>query len=154
MDKKHLDNLLKDEYLFLQNAYEDFDKRALLIKGWSITVALGGIGLAFQLKSMSIMVLAGLAALLLWVMEALWKFFQYCSGPRISVIEGYFRGEQEEIFPLQAYTSWFDVFSSSRSWFKEILSNMFLAPVLIPHAPALIVVICLVGWHYVIKSLF
>jgi len=71
MDKKHLDNLLKDEYLFLQNSYQDFDKRALLIIGWSITIALGGIGLAFQLKSMSIMVLAGLAALFLWVMESL-----------------------------------------------------------------------------------
>ncbi|MCF6255417.1 MAG: hypothetical protein L3J98_05705 [Gammaproteobacteria bacterium] len=154
MEKEHLDNLLKDEYLLLQNAYEDFDRRALLIKGWSITVALGGIGLAFQSKSMSIMVLAGLAALFLWVMEALWKFFQYCSGPRISAIEEYFRGESEEIFPLQAYTSWFEVFSSSQSWYKEILSNMFLAPVLIPHAPALIVIASLMSWHYIVGQLF
>ena len=154
MNKEHLDNLLKDEYLLLQNSYEDFDRRALLIKGWSITVALGGIGLAFQTKSISVMFLAGLAAIFLWVMEALWKFFQYCSGPRISTIEEYFRGEAKEIIPLQAYTSWFETFNSSRSWFKEILSNMFLAPVLIPHAPALIVIAFLMVWHYLIESLF
>ena len=29
--------LLKDEYIFLQQMYEDIDKRGLIIKGWKIT---------------------------------------------------------------------------------------------------------------------
>ena len=39
---------LKDEYLLLQNFYEDFDRRALLIKGWSVTVAIAGLTLGFE----------------------------------------------------------------------------------------------------------
>ena len=148
MKNEHLENLLKDEYLLLQTAYEDFDRRSLLIKGWSITIVLGGIGIAFQQESFSIMVLAGLASILFWVMEALWKFFQYCSGPRISEIEQYFRGEIEEIEPIQAYTKWFETFQSSDSYTKEIFSNMFLAPVLITHAPSLVIIGVLVVLHF------
>jgi hypothetical protein len=44
MDKSTKISLLKDEYILLQNFYEEFDQRLLTIKGWSVTVALGAIG--------------------------------------------------------------------------------------------------------------
>jgi len=144
---EHHENLLKEEYFFLQQAYEDFDRRALLIKGWSVTLSLGGIAIAFQEKSIQILLLSGLVALLFWVLEAMWKLFQYCNGTRIQEIESYFRGEIETLTPLQAYSTWFETFRNSKSWSHEIASNMLLGPVVIPHAPAIIVVLILVITH-------
>jgi len=37
-------SFLKDEYLLLQRIYEDFDQRAMTIKGWSATIAVAAIG--------------------------------------------------------------------------------------------------------------
>lgn len=61
---EHQENLLKEEYFFLQQAYEDFDRRALLIKGWSVTLSLGGIVIGFQKRSIQILILSGIASLL------------------------------------------------------------------------------------------
>jgi hypothetical protein len=47
MDEQTKVALLKDEYLTLQQFYEDFDKRILGIKGWSATIAIAAIGVAF-----------------------------------------------------------------------------------------------------------
>ena len=77
MDQAQKDGLLKEEYFFLQKCYEDFDQRTLLIKGWSVTVSLGGLALGFQSKQQLIWALAGLSAVLFWVLEAKWKSFQY-----------------------------------------------------------------------------
>ena len=45
-------NYLKEEYLFLQSQYEDYDKRSLQIKGWVSTGAAAGIALEhFQNES-------------------------------------------------------------------------------------------------------
>ena len=42
-EDKRID-LLKDEYIMLQNFYEDIDSKGLTIKNWAITVALPVIG--------------------------------------------------------------------------------------------------------------
>ncbi len=39
--------LLRDEYLLLQNFYENFDTRFVTIKGWSATVGMAAIGGGF-----------------------------------------------------------------------------------------------------------
>ena len=39
---------LRDEYLFLQGQYEDYDKRSLTIKGWVSTGAIAALALAFK----------------------------------------------------------------------------------------------------------
>ncbi len=141
---EHRENLLKDEYIFLQHAYEDFDRRSLLIKGWSVTIVLGGIAVGIQEESIIILVLAGLASFFFWLLESMWKIFQYCNGKRIQVIESYFRGELDDLQPLQAYATWFEAFRSSNGWVRGILNNMFLGPVLIPHAPAILLVVALI----------
>ena len=138
----------------MQQAYEDFDRRALLIKGWSVTLSLGGIAIAFQEESIQILILSGLVALLFWVLEAMWKFFQYCNSVRIQEIESYFRGEIDSLTPLQAYSTWFEAFQNSKSWSREIAANMMLGPVVIPHAPAVIVVIGLTILHSLSNGVF
>jgi hypothetical protein len=104
---------LKDEYFFLQNTYEDFDKRILTIKGWAVTSCLAGIGLGFQNTSPQLWVVSGAGALMFWLVEARWKTFQYAYGYRIRQIEGYFRGDEDkhDLVPLQIYNSWFNAYA-------------------------------------------
>lgn len=52
--------LLKSEYLHIQNVIESFDGRALLIKAWSITFGLAAIGAAYNTESWLILILAAM----------------------------------------------------------------------------------------------
>ena len=62
--------LLKDEYLLLQRIYEDFDSRALTIKGWSATVGIAAIGVGFYQSSYLWLFAAGSSAVF-WFLEGL-----------------------------------------------------------------------------------
>jgi len=44
LDEDKRADLLKDEYIMLQQFYEQIDNKGLTIKNWSITVALAAIG--------------------------------------------------------------------------------------------------------------
>jgi hypothetical protein len=120
--------LLKEEYFFLQKAYEDFDSRALTVKGWSATVALAAIGVGFY-QSPYLWLFAAGASLAFWLIEAQWKTFQYCYGDRIRLLEQAFReGTIAGIAPLQVHAAW------GARWRTIRLHRQFLnALVLIPH---------------------
>lgn len=123
--------LLKDEYLLLQKFYEDFDARLITIKGWSATIGLAAIGGGFYEDHFLWLFAAG-AALVFWIIEALWKSFQYKYADRITAIEATFRsGKFDEISPFQIYASWFDAFE--RSGFG-LLDAMKMGVVFFPHA--------------------
>ena len=109
---------LKDEYLFLQKTYEDFDQRLLLIKGWSITASLAGIAAAFQYKVPAVWLISAGTAVLFWAIEAIWKSFQYAHSGRIREIEAFFRGDTPTdtqvanvLPPFQIYNSWYRTYS-------------------------------------------
>ncbi|MDT8757519.1 hypothetical protein MZO42_02310 [Sphingomonas psychrotolerans] len=98
---------LRAEYLLLQNMYEDYDKRALSLK--AIAGPLLGAGVAAGLKeaSAAILIASIAVALSLWLLEAIWKSFQYCLVARIERLEAWFRGETAgDIAPFQIYTAW------------------------------------------------
>jgi len=103
---------LKAEYLLIQGQYEDFDKRALSLK--ALATPLLGAGLAAGIKEHSAAILAATigVALTLWLLETIWKSFQYSFVPRIEALESWFRGEgaEDAIQPFQIYTEW------NRSW--------------------------------------
>ena len=44
MNSEQRAEFLKDEYIMLQQFYEDIDEKGLTIKSWSITVALAAVG--------------------------------------------------------------------------------------------------------------
>jgi hypothetical protein len=103
-------DLLKAEYLLLQNHYEDFDKRTLTIKGWIAAGATAALAIPFGNNSkhayfvpISIMIIAAS----FWYLEAHWKVFQDAIGDRIRIIEAYFRANSDILdrnpFPFQAY---------------------------------------------------
>jgi len=102
-----LPDQLKDEYLQLQAHYEEFDNRALIIKSWSAALLAGGVAFGLKENSIPVLIVTAVASLSLWVLEAIWKSFQYCFTPRIEEIENWFRqGQKGEIVPFQIHTSW------------------------------------------------
>jgi uncharacterized membrane protein len=101
-------DLLKQEYFKLQDFYEDFDKRIQSIKGWCITVVLAAIAAGLNYKNEFLGLFAAISALFFWIIETIWKMFQYHYKSRIEEIEERMRQNNIESFvPLQIYSSWF-----------------------------------------------
>ena len=87
MDKDQKDVFLKDEYLLLQGFYVDFDRSALMVKGWSVTVAIAGLAVGFEKGIPGIWVLVGVAALMFWIIDGKWRMYQYANRKRIKEIK-------------------------------------------------------------------
>ena len=140
--------LLKDEYLLLQKFYEDYDARIITIKGWSATIGLAAIGAGIY-QSRYLWLFAAGAAIVFWVIEALWKSFQYMYGPRIELLESTFReGSFEKVDPFQVYSSWFETLQETGF---GLFANMRLGIVFFPHGITLVVglalfLLDLCGW--------
>lgn len=142
MDLKEQASFLKDEYLLLQNFYEDFDRRILSIKGWSATIAIAAIGAGFY-KTKYLWLFASAASLVFWSLEVLWKGFQYLYAPRIAAIEKAFAtNDFNELPPLQIYTSWFKAFREKRFAFPR---RFRMGIVMFPHVITFIAGILLFG---------
>ena len=84
--------LLAQEYLHLQKVIEDFDGKSLTIKAWSVSFSLVAIGSAFVSHSSVVLLIAGVSALLFWIIESFWKTFQFMHYTRSGQLEEYFRG--------------------------------------------------------------
>ncbi len=105
--------LLKDEYIMLQQFYEDVDRRCLTIKGWGVTVATATIG-AGLFFSRHLFVGALASALLFWYLESFWRGLTFFFAQRIKEIEVAFRSDAwESMAPLQVYTTW------TKNWNKH-----------------------------------
>ena len=144
MDKPTKIALLKDEYLLLQKFYEDFDSRVVTIKGWSATIGMAALGGGFYQSHFLWLFGAG-AAIIFWLIEALWKSFQYMYAPRIGQIEQAFRDDTfDNIAPLQIYTAWFVAF---RKQGFGILAIARMGIVAFPHFVTVIVGVTLFVLH-------
>lgn len=126
---------LAEEYKLLVHRWDDFDRRALTIKSW---VAAGMLVAVTKLDEMSPAALLGAIAVSLaaWYLEAVWKAWQHCNGPRLSLLEAHFRGEGEPGAPYQIHAAWVDRWKS-RGWcwpMAEILRPF----VLLPYAPFIV----------------
>ena len=127
--------LLKDEYLLLQKFYEDFDGRIITVKGWSATIGMAAIGGGFY-QSRYLWLFAAGAAAVFWLVEALWKSFQYMYAPRIAEIESAFRDDEfKQMAPLQIYSSWFERFKEKGF---GICEHARMGIVAFPHAVILV----------------
>ena len=100
--------LLRDEYLKLQDYYEDFDKRSLTIKGWVSAGAGAAVALGLEKDRPVVWVFIAAIALAFWYLEARWKMFQYAHAHRIRELEAYFRDPDSPVPPMQIYQKWFD----------------------------------------------
>jgi hypothetical protein len=107
---------LKDEYLLLQNQYQGYDTSSLQIKGWVSAGAAAALALASKSdydygQSLFTVFIVTVIVLVMWVLEAWWKVFQFTSADRIRIIEAYFRNDPEILIkdpdPFQIYHWWF-----------------------------------------------
>ena len=89
MDVNKRIDLLKDEYIMLQNFYEDIDAKGLNIKNWSISVALASIGAGF-IYHKNVFLLGCGTAIMFWILEAYWRGLSYFFVVRIKDIESAF----------------------------------------------------------------
>lgn len=127
---------LKAEYTILQAHYDAFDGRAIQIKALSGPLIGAIIGAGLTTNSRALVLAAILTSLTLWVLEAIWKSFQYCYTDRIKLIETWFRGEHAgHLVPFQIFTAWGEVWNR---WFRhpQALVSILLQPfVYLPYAP-------------------
>lgn len=128
-EDKRID-LLKDEYIMLQNFYEDIDSKALTIKNWAITVAVPIIGTGLFYRK-EVFLVGIFAALVFWYLEAYWRGLSHFFSARIKEIELAFRnGKWNEEVPLQVYATWTTEYKRSKD---QTLRYMFKRPSLLPH---------------------
>lgn len=115
MDENVKIGYLKDEYFKLQEFYEDYDKRLLGIKGWSVTIGVVAIGAGFQNKMPNLWLFASIVSLVFFILELYWKTFQHCYYPRIEKLENAFRSDNfENIPPMQIHYAWQDALKNHK----------------------------------------
>ena len=136
MDVNKRIDLLKDEYVMLQNFYEDIDAKGLNIKNWSISVALASIGAGF-IYHKNVFLLGCGTAIMFWILEAYWRGLSYFFVVRIKDIESAFANKkQDKEIPLQVYSTWSRTFDKSGG---QTLSYMFKFSSLLPHVAIAII---------------
>ena len=131
MDEDIKRQLLKDEYLHIQNVIESFDGRALTIKAWSISFSLAALAGAFANHSKLVFLIASLSTLLFWLIEGYWKTFQYAYYSRTGKIEKYFENESKNIVPLQIGSSWYTHWKAGGR--RRLVRIMLWPHVALPH---------------------
>ncbi|BCL35494.1 hypothetical protein [Nostoc sp. MS1] len=100
-------DLLKQEYFFLQNTIEDYNKQIWVIKALGITGTGGVLALMLQQKTnaSAIALIGCTIPLFFWVLESQWKHFQRGFYPRVNQIEFILTNTYQLKAPA-IYTSW------------------------------------------------
>jgi len=126
--------LLKDEYIHLQEMYEDVDKRGLTIKNWSITVCIALIGIGFK-TSEYLFIISFIASIMFWYLESLKRGISYYQANRIKQIENMFSENNfSSEAPLQIYTNWVNEFKKPKPQGGSKTFKYFFKPVTyMPH---------------------
>ena len=78
---------LSTEYFALVDLVAGFDARLLVVKGWSVTLSLAGLGLGFQQGHYALFALASLSAAGFWLIDAIMKRHQMRYYARMRDIE-------------------------------------------------------------------
>ncbi|MGY1700259.1 hypothetical protein [Geodermatophilus sp. SYSU D00766] len=67
---------LGKEYYAILGVITEYDKQLVIVKGWSVTLSLAGLGLGFQQEHYALFALAAASALAFWYVDARMKGFQ------------------------------------------------------------------------------
>ena len=86
-DAAALHRNLLEEYYAIMKVVSEYDSRLMIIKGWSVTLSLAGIGLAFSEGHYSLFALAAFSAGGFWYVETLMKQHQLHYYARMRDIE-------------------------------------------------------------------
>ena len=136
--------LLKDEYIMLQNFYEDIDSKGLTIKNWAITVALTAIGTGIVYRK-EVLIVGFFAALVFWYLEAYWRGLSHFFSTRIQDIESAFQTDDwQTTLPLQVYSTWTKEYKrvGNQTWKYMFKQSSFL--------PHLVIAVVYVALYFLI----
>jgi len=101
--RKLAGNQLQEEYKLLITRWDDFDRRALSIKGWvavGMLVVIANADKIHTSKCASILVIV-----ITWIVEAIWRVIQGNDHKRIIHIEEFFSNKlHDNIHPFQIAT--------------------------------------------------
>ena len=131
---------LGQEWVTLQNNYEQYEKTALLIK--LIAIVLCAIGLVFDL-----ILIGGIIAILLWVQEGIFKAYQSRLGARLIRIEVLVKRPDSTSVPFQLHTEWLASRKSVAGLLAEYAATIVKPTVAFPYAVLLLLnLIVYTGW--------
>lgn len=85
--KRLLHEDLSKEYFALLSVVSSYDGWLLIVKGWSVTLALAGLGVGFQQQHYALFGLAALTSAAFWMADGLMKGYQYRYYVRMREIE-------------------------------------------------------------------
>jgi len=137
-DKERL-GLAKEEYFYLQGAYERFDSAFFQIKSWSVTLGAAGILAALNLKSNQpiAFLMIGAMALTFWYMDITWKIFQRAHLPRIIALEAFLKGANAGLPVPDIRDSWKATFDEMtdrrRNGDRKAVVAIFAPNLSVPH---------------------
>ena len=78
---------LSKEYYAILGVVSSYDGWLLIVKGWSVTLSLAGLGLGFQQRHFALFALAALTGAAFWYLDGLMKGYQYRYYVRMREIE-------------------------------------------------------------------
>ena len=78
---------LLQEYYAILGVVSAYDGWSLIVKGWSVTLSLAGLGLGFQQRHFAMFGLAAITGAAFWFMDGLMKGYQYRYYVRMRDIE-------------------------------------------------------------------
>jgi hypothetical protein len=78
---------LSKEYYAILGVVSEYDGRLMVVKGWSVTLSLAGLGLGFQQQHYALFALAAATALAFWFIDMLMKGYQLRYYSRMRDIE-------------------------------------------------------------------
>lgn len=78
---------LSKEYYAILNVVSSYDGWLLIVKGWSVTLSLAGLGLGFQQRHFALFALAAVTGAAFWFLDGLMKGYQYRYYVRMREIE-------------------------------------------------------------------
>jgi len=126
--------LLGQEWVTLQNNYEQYEKTALFIKLTSVVLFF--IGLMMSVDG----VLSGLIVLVLWLQEGIWKTYQSRIGDRILMIESAIKlGGNAEADAFQLHSIWQAGRPGMPGLVKEYVTNSIRPTVAYPYGVLVVI---------------
>ncbi len=126
----NINDLLGQEWVTLQNNFEQYERSALLIKGASLLVCLAGFFLALDA-----MLMAGVV-LVCWLQEGIVRTFQSRLGQRILKVEALVAQgaiSPSTALPFQLHSEWLATRSQGVALLKEYAASALRPTVAYPH---------------------
>lgn len=117
----------EQEWMTLQNAYEQYEKYALIIKLTAVALSFAGLSMHMEFALLCPVVMV------LWIQEGVWKTYQSRIGERLLIVEIAIKNTGVTDTPFQLHTVWQAGKAGVLGLVREYLSNSLRPTVVYPY---------------------